>query len=72
MAEDVRKLVGENVRRYRQSVGITQAELATRMGVDRAYISGLELGERNPTVLTLWHVAMALGVPLHKFLQEDL
>lgn len=72
MAEDVRKLVGENVRRYRQSVGITQAELAARMGVDRAYISGLELGERNPTVLTLWHVAMALEVPLHKFLQEDL
>jgi hypothetical protein len=32
------------------------------MGVDRAYISGLETGERNPTIVTLWHLAQALGV----------
>ena len=33
------------------------------MGVDRAYISGLETGRRNPTILTLWHASLALGVP---------
>ncbi|HEY6257616.1 MAG TPA: helix-turn-helix transcriptional regulator [Xanthobacteraceae bacterium] len=44
--------------------GISQAELAERMGVDRAYISGLELGQRNPTVVTLWHIAKALDVKL--------
>jgi len=37
------------------------------MGVDRAYVSGLELGERNPTILTLWHTAKALGVKLRLF-----
>ena len=31
------------------------------MGVDRGYISGLELGQRNPTIITLWHAAQALG-----------
>jgi transcriptional regulator with XRE-family HTH domain len=40
------------------------------MGVDRAYISGLEQGGRNPTVITLWHLAKALGVPMKRFFEE--
>jgi transcriptional regulator with XRE-family HTH domain len=64
MSEDVRRMVGRNVRRLRTAAGLSQAELANRMGVDRAYVSGLELGERNPTVITLWHVAEALGTKL--------
>jgi transcriptional regulator with XRE-family HTH domain len=36
-----------------------EAELAERMGVDRAYVSGLELGQRNPTIVTLWHLVEA-------------
>jgi transcriptional regulator with XRE-family HTH domain len=43
MSEDVRRMVGRNVRRLRIGAGLTQAELAERMGVDRAYVSGLEL-----------------------------
>ena len=66
MAEDVRRMVGENVRRLRLAAGISQAELAQRMGVDRAYISGLELGQRNPTVVTLWHLAQALKTHLRE------
>ena len=62
MSEDVRQLVGRNVRRLRKAAGLSQAKLAEKVGVDRAYISGLELGERNATILTLWHVAVALGV----------
>jgi transcriptional regulator with XRE-family HTH domain len=41
-----------------------QAALAERMGVDRAYVSGLEQGQRNPTIVTLWHISEALGVTL--------
>ncbi|PYU19379.1 MAG: hypothetical protein DMG30_24420 [Acidobacteria bacterium] len=41
------------------------------MGVDRAYVSGLELGQRNPTVLTLWHIAKALGVKPRHFFDEE-
>jgi transcriptional regulator with XRE-family HTH domain len=65
---DVRQIVGENIRRYRREKGLSQAEMANRMGVDRAYISGLELGQRNPTVITLWHAAQALGVEVHALL----
>jgi transcriptional regulator with XRE-family HTH domain len=56
MSEDVRQMVGKNVQRLRTAAGLSQAKLAERMGVDRAYVSGLELGQRNPTVLTLWHM----------------
>jgi transcriptional regulator with XRE-family HTH domain len=71
MSEDVRRMVGRNVRRLRIAAGLSQAELAERMGVDRAYVSGLELGQRNPTVLTLWHIAKALGVKLRPFFDEE-
>jgi transcriptional regulator with XRE-family HTH domain len=67
MSEDVRRAVGRNVKRHRTAAGLSQAKLAERMGVDRAYVSGLELGERNPTILTLWHTAKALGVKLRLF-----
>jgi transcriptional regulator with XRE-family HTH domain len=70
MSEDVRRMVGRNVRRLRAAAGLSQAALAERMGVDRAYVSGLELGERNPTVITLWHVAQALGVRVGALFDE--
>ena len=70
MSEDVRKLIGRNVKRLRLAAGISQAELADRMGVDRGYVSGLELGQRNPTVVTLWHISKALGVRLKAFFDE--
>jgi transcriptional regulator with XRE-family HTH domain len=70
MPEDVRRLVGENVRRLRTVAGLTQAELAEKMGVDRAYVSALELGGRNPTIVTLWHLAQALGVRFAQLFQE--
>jgi transcriptional regulator with XRE-family HTH domain len=71
MAEDVRRMVGRNVQRLRTAAGLSQASLAERMGVDRAYVSGLELGQRNPTVLTLWHIAQALEVKLQQLFIDD-
>ncbi|HEY6335339.1 MAG TPA: helix-turn-helix transcriptional regulator [Alphaproteobacteria bacterium] len=59
---DVRKVIGENLRRSRVSQDLTQEVVAERMGLDRAYISGLERGERNPTAITLWRLATALGI----------
>jgi transcriptional regulator with XRE-family HTH domain len=41
------------------------------MGVDRAYVSALELGGRNPTIITLWHVSRALGVKIARLFRED-
>lgn len=59
---DIRRLLGSNVRRYRLSAGLSQEELAARMDVEQGYISNLEAGKRNPTVLTVWHLASALNL----------
>ena len=69
MQQDVRKIVGENVRRLRIALGLSQAALATLVGMDRAYVSGLELGARNPTVVTLWLFSTALQVPVDALLR---
>ncbi len=71
MSEDVRRTVGRSVRRLRVAAGLSQAELAERMGVDRAYVSGLESGQRNPTIVTLWHLTKALGVSLRSLFDEE-
>jgi transcriptional regulator with XRE-family HTH domain len=68
---DVRKLVGENVRRHRLAAGLSQEEVAIKMGVDRAYVSGLETGRRNPTIVTLWHASLALDVRIAALFEGD-
>ena len=59
---DMRKLVGRNVKRIRQQKGLTQEQLAELSGFSQQYISGLEQGRRNPTVVSLFELATALGV----------
>ncbi len=59
---DMRKLVGQNVRRLRGKRGLTQERFAEVSGFSQQYISGLEQGRRNPTVVTLYELATALGV----------
>lgn len=58
---DMRKLVGKNVRRVRTKKGLTQEQFADRSGFSQQYISDLERGLRNPTVVTLFELAQALG-----------
>ena len=42
--------------------GLSQEELAGRVGVEQYYISGLEAGKRNITIVTLWRLALVLKV----------
>jgi transcriptional regulator with XRE-family HTH domain len=59
---DMRALVGRNVRRIRLATGLTQEAFADRSGFSQQYISDLERGVRNPTVVTLFELAQALQV----------
>lgn len=60
--QDYRKIVGKNVRALREQIGISQEELGFRANLDRTYVSGVERGVRNPTVLVLARLATALDV----------
>ena len=66
---DMRGLVGRNVRRLRQRSGLSQERFAEVSGFSQQYISGLEQGRRNPTVLTLHELATALGVDARELLR---
>ena len=59
---DMRRLVGRNFARLRQAKGFTQERFAEVSGVTQQYVSDLERGLRNPTVVTLYNLASALGV----------
>lgn len=59
---DIRKVFGANVRRYRIAADLTQDAIAVRMGVDRAYISLIERGGQNATLISLLEIAQALRV----------
>lgn len=66
---DIRRQVGVNVRQIRKARGWSQEELAFESGLDRTYISGVERGVRNPTVLVLHELAQALRIPAATLLE---
>lgn len=67
---DIRKQVGANLRRMRLARGLSQEAFAHDAGIDRTYISGVERGVRNPTVLMLHELATALGVEPAELLKK--
>jgi len=59
---DMRTLVGRNVRRARERQAMTQERLAELAGFSQQYISEVERGRRNPTIVTIYLLAQQLGV----------
>ena len=67
---DVRQLFGTNVRRLRQARGLSQEQFGLAAGIDRTYVSGVERGIRNPSLVLAQKFAAALEVPLALLLDE--
>ncbi len=67
---DVRRRVGLNVRNYRKDRGLSQEALAFECELHRTYISGVERGVRNPTVVVLEAISKALKVPAAALLED--
>lgn len=59
---DVRTLIGQNVRKFRQERGWSQEDLAFESGLHRTYISGIERGVRNPSATILERLAITLEI----------
>jgi transcriptional regulator with XRE-family HTH domain len=60
-SEPLRKL-GAQVRQARQSKGLSQEQLAVDAVLDRSYLSGIELGKHNMTLMNLVKLAEALDL----------
>lgn len=67
---DIRKIVGRNVRKQREALGLSQEELAFRADLHRTYVSGVERGIRNPTVKILDRLAGALEIDISELLKK--
>lgn len=71
MGMDIRRQVGLNLKKYRKVASFSQEGLALECGLHRTYVSGVERGVRNPTVLVLAQLAIPLGVPAANLLKEQ-
>lgn len=67
---DVRVRIGLNVQRLRRGKELSQEELAARADVHQTYLSGVERGKRNASVLVLERIAKALGVDVAELFKK--
>jgi transcriptional regulator with XRE-family HTH domain len=65
-----RKILGENIRIHRRSVGWSQEKLAEKANLHRNYIGDIERGEENVSVDALMRIATALKVSLSNLVDE--
>ena len=68
---DIYKIIGHNVRGYREKVGWSQEKLAVRTGLATNYIGCVERAEKKPSVDTLVTLGKALKVDPSAFLIRD-
>lgn len=63
----LQKRIGKNIVQIRKSVDISQEALAGESKTQRSYMSGIERGKENPTIMKLKSIADVLGVDVSEF-----
>ncbi|WP_186379280.1 helix-turn-helix domain-containing protein [Yersinia massiliensis] len=66
-----RQNFARNLRKVRQSRGISQEKLADLCDLHRTYVSSVERGERNIAVDNMERLAVALGVDIRELLNPN-
>lgn len=67
---DIKIWVGRRVKELRNKLGISQEELADLVGLDRTYITSVERGRRNISIVNIEKLAKALNVTLSEFFES--
>lgn len=70
--EKILLLFGAHVKKIRLQQGISQENLASLSALDRTYISGVERGKRNISLLNVIKLASSLNVPPAELLSFNL
>ncbi len=63
------KKLGDNIKRIRLAKDMTQGDLCRKLEVDRAYMSNIENGKKNPTLSTIERIAKALVVSIEELIK---
>lgn len=66
---DIKQAVGKRVKELRNKIGISQEELADTAQLDRTYITSVECGKRNISIVNVEKLANALNVTLKEFFE---
>ncbi|MGD0452074.1 MAG: helix-turn-helix domain-containing protein [Solirubrobacteraceae bacterium] len=63
--------IARNLRRWRETRGMTLSALAEQAGVAKSTVSLIERGQGNPSIDTVWALAAALGVPFASLFHDE-
>ena len=68
---DIVKVFGNNVKRYRQALGISQEAFAEKCGLHRTYVSTIECHRRSISLENIQRIADALEIETYKLFLEE-
>lgn len=68
--DDLRAELANQIKQSRRRLGLSQEALALQADVDRTYVSQLERGVANPSILILQRISIVLGMDLSINLQR--
>ncbi|GLG82038.1 helix-turn-helix domain-containing protein [Acinetobacter calcoaceticus] len=63
---------GIRLAELRKQNGISQEKLALESGLARSYLSGVERGQRNISLLNIYKIADTLDIPIERFFDNNL
>lgn len=63
--------VSRNIQRIRREKDLSQEEVAYRADIHQTYLSGVETGKRNPSILVVERIAKALGVDVSEIFKPN-
>lgn len=64
-------MLSDNIKKYRQMQGLTQKQLADKVGISGAFMSLIEQGKNNPSDENLKKIAQVLGVSVEELTIEE-
>ncbi len=64
----LKRTLKSRIKKLRNLSGMTQEELADKIGMSRAYVGYIEQGRNVPTLETLDKIARALKIPVSKLI----
>lgn len=68
---NIKKTFGDNLKKYRTALGISQEDFAEKCGLHRTYISAVECYRRSISLENIQKIADALGIEVYKMFMEE-
>lgn len=67
----IQSRVSRNIEKIRREKDLSQEEVAHRADIHQTYLSGVETGKRNPSILVVERIAKALGVEVSEIFKPN-